>query len=311
MARESSLLILLSDKYPHLLKPWIITAFSIVVSNLMYAGFYLTTFHSYDTGWYGFPISTIIPILVAYPTSAAVIRMMKRMEVLNRKLTIQNTFRSQILGVVAHDVRSPLAVLVNLIDLYNDSLTQEEFNELIEQLKPQLAFTQDTLDRLTLWVKMHMDEKNVNSSRFRLKDLESTLQEYGSRWGEYQDVKLKIDWDSSLTAHADVQAVIIALTNIVNNAMKFSPKGEEVTLTSELKDKQLHIHVTDCGSGIPDTVRNQLFDDTTLPTQDRQKGGVGVGLFLSNEFVQMTGGKLSAENMPEKGARFSITLRSA
>lgn len=275
------------------------------------AAFYFTLLNQYETGWYGFPISTFIPLAVAWPTSTIVINLMDRLDAANQQLNLQNTFRSQLLGIIAHDVRSPLAVLVNLIDLYEDDLTPAEFNDLIKQLKPQLSFTQDTLDRLTLWVKMRMDDEVLEISEFTLKELESTLKEYGHRWGEFQNSRLEIEWNPTLKISADIQAVLIALTNLINNAMKFSPTDVAVKLGSSGTDDKVVLTVTDEGRGIPPKILSQLFRHKSMSNDARIKGGMGVGLFLSREFVQMVGGELDAKNLPGKGAQFSITLKRA
>ncbi len=293
-----------------LLTPWIITLLSIVVAESLYAYFYITLLHTYETGWYGFVISFIIPLLVALPTSYFVIRLLNMADDARIRLEAETTLRSQLLGILSHDVRSPLAVLINLIDLLKEDLSQDEFNEIIEQLSPQLKLTKDTLDRITYWAKLRIHDAQPELLEVSIKEMEQDLIDYQKLLASSRNVKVSFQWDPSLKIITDKDIVIIVLTNLLSNAIKHSPAGGTVYIRTEVQDQSVQIHVEDEGPGIPSESLEDLLKvdptNTTLGSGD----SMGVGLFLAREFIEFVDGRLEARNRPEKGAQFSITLRS-
>ncbi|NVK28609.1 MAG: ATP-binding protein [Flavobacteriia bacterium] len=288
--------------------PFTITAVSILASELLYLVFYLWSLHEYPTGWYGFVISLVIPLVVAWPSSHFVIKLWKQVELTKGRLEEENEMRSKLLGIISHDVRGPLGVLINLMDLMKADMTKEELFAIMEQLEPQLQFTKDTLDRLTYWVKLRMHESSLEIKRFKLKEIRTEVQRYGDQFSIHRSNALQIEWDDELELETDPNVIIIALTNLVNNAVKHSPESSPVRIISEVHSKSVQIHVVDEGPGIPAKSLEELLEKNQSKTLSKTTESMGVGLFLAKEFMEIGGGKLSAQNIEPKGAQFSITL---
>lgn len=308
MARESNKPQALTAVGKWYFTPFAITAVSILASELLYLIFYLWMLSDYPTGWYGFVISFAIPLVVAWPTSHYVIKLWKRVEKTKALLEEENEMRSKLLGIISHDVRSPLGMLINLMDLMKEDMTKEELFAIMEQLEPQLQFTKDTLDRLTYWVKLRMHESSLEIKRFKLGEIRSEVQRYGDQFAIHRSNGLQINWDDELVLETDPNVVIIALTNLVNNAVKHSPESAPVRIVSEVNSTTLKLHVIDEGPGIPAKSLDELLDASQTKTLSKTTESMGVGLFLTKEFMEIGGGKLSAKNLDTKGAQFSITL---
>lgn len=281
---------------------------SIVLSNAIYSFFYFYSLHAYPTGWYGFVISTLVPLMVAYPISRYILRLMQELNRANERLYVQNTFHSKLLGIISHDVRSPLGVLHNMIELFESDLSQAEFEELLRAVKPQLGNTLESLDRLTYWVKMRMEDGEIERQSIELGDISLPVLNHSAGYAEDREVSVEYNWDTEAKLRVDPQALTIALTNLINNAIKHSRQHGKVIVSSEVKDNHFYIHIDDDGPGIPERVLKDLFQKTIDKHHDDPGKGMGVGLFLSQEFINMNMGTLSAENRPGQGARFSLTL---
>lgn len=290
-----------------LLVPWKITLISVLASEILYAFFYFTTLYQYPTGWYGFVISFVIPVLVALPTSSFVIRLLNYADNARERLEVETELRSRLLAILSHDVRSPLAALNSMLELLGDNLTEDEVYDLLGELKSQLHFTKDILDRITLWARMRMQGAQELST-VDLDDVLREVKDYTERFARPYDVIVKADWHTGLQVQSDKDVLVIALTNLANNAVKYSPAKGTVTLSAETIGDKVTLKVSDEGRGLPTEDLNELLSPKVSDDYAINTDSMGVGLFLAREFVELTGGKLSARNLPGKGAQFSITL---
>lgn len=261
-------------------------------------------------GYIGFPISILIPVLIAYPRQRHINKLLRQVEELNRELTDQNHLREKLLGIIGHDVRGPLASLIGIVDLYSaGGMKAEEFDEWIVKIKPELDFTRETLDRLVYWAKIQMNS-DVENTEFRLGEIENSIASYGKKYGDVHQVQTHINWDQNALIKADRTAIQITLSNLLHNAIKHSPAGGKVMITSKITDREIHLFIEDQGNGLAQTELSRLFT-APMKRSEHYATGLGVGLFLCKEFIQMNGGTISAENALGGGALFSITLELA
>jgi signal transduction histidine kinase len=112
-------------------------------------------------------------------------------------------------------------------------------------------------------------------------------------------------------AWADRDKVTQVLTNLIGNAVKFTPNRGKVTMTvSPAHDAWLQISIADTGPGIPPDEANKIFDEfyqMSRPGREKSKG-VGLGLAISKKLVEMHGGKIAVESVVGGGSNFSFTL---
>ncbi len=126
-------------------------------------------------------------------------------------------------------------------------------------------------------------------------------------------VSLDIELPPALPAvRADGDRLLQVLTNLLNNALRFTPAGGQVTLSAEIHGRELLVHVTDTGIGIPAEHLPFIFDRfyRVDPSRSRQSGGgSGIGLTISRYLVEAQGGRIWCESAGEgKGATFSFTV---
>lgn len=295
------------------LVPWRIALVSVVISELVYAPFYFAFLHEYNTGWYGFVISAIIPISVAYPISRLVHSLIKELDELNDKLQRENELRNRLLGIIGHDIRSPLAGLLGLVDLHDShDVSPEEFNSWIEKLKPELHFTKDSLDRLVYWAKSKIDSNPPEPTAFSLGEMEQKLAEYFRNVVGDRNVNLQFNWDQNQQLLADSDAIFITFTNLLHNSLKVSPDQSTITVESVVENGRVNITIADEGPGMEEGLLSKIFQAPLAKEGAISKNeGMGLGLFLCREFIEMNQGTISVSNRLGGGAQFSITLASA
>jgi two-component system, sensor histidine kinase and response regulator len=118
--------------------------------------------------------------------------------------------------------------------------------------------------------------------------------------------------DSQIKVMADYDMISTVMRNLINNAIKYSPKGGKIKITSNKTDKMIRICVTDTGVGIPEKYSDRLFDiNSTYTSQGTNKElGSGLGLKLCGDFIKKNGGKIWVESELEKGSRFCFSLKT-
>lgn len=261
-------------------------------------------------GWVGLPISACIPIILGYPRLRYSNKLMREVEELNEKLSEQNVLREKLLAIIGHDVRGPLASLAGLIDLMDsEGMSPAEFKKWLDKVRPELDFTRETLDRLVYWAKLQMTGI-VEEKDFRLGEIRTIVESNANKIAAERNIAVTFDWDQTSFISGDRMAIQITVSNLLHNAVKHSPDNSTVRVYSETKEKEIKIVIEDSGQGITQSELNQLFLGP-VDKNDHYATGLGVGLFLCKEFVQMNGGTITAENVLGGGARFCITLKLA
>src|SRR6185437_839414 len=115
--------------------------------------------------------------------------------------------------------------------------------------------------------------------------------------------------DERLVAAVDPVAVEQVLSNLIDNAIKYSPEGGRIDVEARLDDhEQVCLSVRDRGIGIPPEKRGDIFERFYQAHADDHRSGLGLGLFISRQIAELHGGSIRAEFPPDGGARFVVRL---
>lgn len=226
--------------------------------------------------------------------------------------------RDEYIAIVAHDVRSPLSVIQSCCQYLNASRQQgQEFDAaattmLIETMEKSardgLRLVNELLDlgRLNSGAKLQC---RVSS----LTKLCETVTAALSQLAEQKGQRLVSILAPHIEANIDPDRIAQALTNLVNNALKFTPPGRQVTVRLALKGEKAHISVEDEGPGVPSDKLHRLFKRYDQLDQGMATAtGFGLGLSIAQQFVALHHGQIQVDGGGEgRGATFSIELPNA
>ena len=221
--------------------------------------------------------------------------------------------RSALLSSVSHDLRSPLAAIIGAassLDNYAEAMSREDRHSLLETVRIEGErldrYIQNLLDMtrlghggLTLnrdWIGV---DELIGSAVTRLQRYEP-----GARF----EVRLEPELGPIWVHPALVEQ---ALFNVLENAAKFSPAGEAVTVEARRVDGQLRIDVRDRGPGIPEDERKRIFDMFySVERGDRGRQGTGLGLAICQGMIGAHGGSVEAlPGAPDEHDRRGTTIR--
>jgi signal transduction histidine kinase len=222
--------------------------------------------------------------------------------------------RTEFLAMLSHDIRNPLAVILSYSDILGDDLQQQNLAQAADLLQ-RLRSTTLSVHRL---VTNYLDVCRIESGAtpallrgqpFPLNDLLLRLYE------QYQveAVRRKVTLETALAP--DLPAVDgepisceRIFTNLLYNALKFTPAGGRVTLRSEWRGAEVAVTIADTGAGIPAAQVPHLFDKFQAVTASRHEGGTGLGLFIVRTLTEAQHGRVEVESTPGVGSAFTVVL---
>jgi signal transduction histidine kinase len=225
----------------------------------------------------------------------------------------QEGLRKEMTADIAHELRNPIAVIQANVESLIDGVypaTAENLEPVLESVRLLSRLVED-LRTLAL----------ADAGRLTMEigptDVAPVLRRVVSAFearAAPKRVSLHTEGAPSATAAADPQRLEQILSNLVGNAIRHTPEGGKVTMQIvPLPSGRVRIDVTDSGGGIPPDALAHVFERFYRADRGRSRveGGTGLGLAIARKLAEAQGGDLSAENLPEGGARFSLVLAPA
>ncbi|HET7808208.1 MAG TPA: ATP-binding protein [Gaiellaceae bacterium] len=221
-----------------------------------------------------------------------------------------SALRADFVSLVSHELRTPMAAVIGsarTLQLRWRELSpdqRESFLELIAGETNRLAeLISDVLDTSRI-------EAGTFSFRFRDVDLAQLVREVvaTARLGQ-DEVHLQADVDDLLPEiRGDAERLRQVLTNLVDNAIKYSPAGSDVEVRAYREDGQVRIDVSDRGPGIAKEDQKLIFEKFGRVAGAGARPGTGLGLFIARSIAEAHGGALDVQSAPEQGATFTLEL---
>ena len=209
---------------------------------------------------------------------------------------------------VAHDLRTPmtrLRVTAETALATNDPVRQREaLSDVLEEsdrVLSMLTTLMDISEAETGTMKLTRTDVDVATLVAEVNDLyEDTAQERG--------VTMSSSMAAGVVVSADRDRLRQALANLVDNAIKYTPRGGQVEISGAPEGDAVAIRVRDTGAGIPSHDRPRIFDRLYRGDQSRATRGLGLGLSLVRAYIEAHGGTVEAESTPGNGSTFTIRL---
>ena len=222
--------------------------------------------------------------------------------------------KSEFISTVSHELRTPLTSIRGSLGL----ITGGALGTLPDQVNAMLKIASNNTERLLLLINDILDIQKIESGQmvFRFKSLEvmpflrQILQDMAT-YGDQYDVRFVLTRElPDAHVYADRDRLGQVLANLLSNAAKFSPAGQQVEVAVVRHDKHLRISVADHGAGIPPEFQSRLFERFTQAdsSDTRSKGGTGLGLAITKAIVEKHGGQISFDTEVGKGTTFHVDL---
>ncbi len=230
----------------------------------------------------------------------------------NIKLKEHDKLKSEFVSIVSHELRTPLTAMKTSAEFLKDdncdsSVRLEMLDLIIRNIDRQTRMVSDLLDISRIEsgrIKFNSEITNLSEVvNWSIKNVDTISKEKGITI----DVNFPKDLPSIKT---DKDKLIQVFVNLLNNAMKFTPQGGNITISSVESDNFIEVRIKDNGIGIAPDLLNRIFDKFYQidSTSTRKVGGSGLGLAITKGIIEGQGGSIRVESMQGEGSVFIFTL---
>jgi two-component system phosphate regulon sensor histidine kinase PhoR len=219
--------------------------------------------------------------------------------------------RTDFVSNVSHELRTPLAAIRALVETLNDGAIDDK-----SVARDFLGRVVNEVDRLNELIEDLLEFGRLESGRLPLRRSSVSVESLVSgsfrrvtHQAEAAGVSIHARLDAELpTLEVDESRIIQVLVNVLDNAIKFSPPGGDVTVSASRGDDVVVISVRDQGVGIRPDELSRIFERFYKSDASRQFGGSGLGLAIAKHIIAAHGGQITATSEPGRGATFTISL---
>ncbi|MBX9723053.1 MAG: cell wall metabolism sensor histidine kinase WalK, partial [Candidatus Obscuribacterales bacterium] len=228
------------------------------------------------------------------------------------RLAELETFKRELISIVSHELRTPLLSISSALEL----LGAGALGDLSDKGKNRLHYAQEEADRLIRLIndlldieKMEAGKFVLDKSEFKVEELINSSLAAVAQLAEPRNIKLEaVPVDAKIFADRDRLCQV--LINLLSNAIKFSPVAGVIKVRVETKSNAMEFRISDQGRGIPEELRQKIFDRfiQVEKADESERGGSGLGLAIAKAIVEQHGGTIGVESLLGQGSTFWFEL---
>jgi two-component system, OmpR family, sensor histidine kinase VicK len=227
---------------------------------------------------------------------------------LYEQLKVHDKMQKDFINIAAHELRTPIQPILGLTEAVLSKSKDETQKELLEVVVRNAKRLRTLIENILDVTRIENQSLSLKKERLNINGtILNILEEYESRDNKRKnDLKIVFTPKDEFFIEADKERVMQVISNLMNNAIKFTLKGT-ITVTTKKKEEsnEIIVSIKDTGSGIDPEIVPRLFSKFVTKSQT----GTGLGLFISQNIIEVHGGKIWAENNSDgRGCTFSFSL---
>lgn len=225
-----------------------------------------------------------------------------------RELDSTEILQTDFVSNVSHEFKTPLAAIDGYATILQDkSLTEEEKDKYLQMIIYNTRRLNDLISNILLLSKVENKVIQPVSTVYRLDEqIRQALFHFEAKW---EEKNLDFDVDLASVDYLGNEALMFhVFTNLIGNAVKFSPVGGVITLRLTHDADGICFEISDRGPGITPGSESHLFEKFYQNDSSHKAEGNGLGLALVKRILDLSGGIISVENLPECGCKFTVLL---
>ncbi len=264
-----------------------------------------------------FPLKNEKEEVIGYVKILRDITQRKKSEDAIRKYTKEleelNTHKEGILAILSHDLRSPLAGIIQsaaYLKLNFDKVKPALAKELLEELHKATNNELNMLDYLVEWARIKYAADAFTPAKIELINYVEKVFELLKETAAVKTINLHHDIKEKTSVFADEKMLLSIIQNIVSNAIKHTNAGGEITVTAKESEDKMIVEIKDTGIGMSKEIQDKLFAPqvNSLSKAREDNKGAGIGLLLVKGFLEKNGGEIWVESIEGQGSSFYFTL---
>lgn len=243
----------------------------------------------------------------------------RELEELSEKLRAANRLKTELVANVSHELRTPLTLILGPADELEDrDDLPSDVREALGTIRQNARSLLGQVDELLDVARFDLDTMKLVPTDTDVAALLADTVEQFKALTRRRDIALELDAPDRLVCRIDEEKLERVALNLLSNAVKFTPDGGRIRCLVTVEDDErseeegrlLLLEVRDSGPGIPEEVREQVFERFRQLEEGsaRRHRGTGLGLAITRELVELHGGLIEVDDAPEGGARFRVRI---
>ncbi|WP_153796946.1 ATP-binding protein [Foetidibacter luteolus] len=228
----------------------------------------------------------------------------KELNELNNQLDKANQSKTKLLGIISHDLRTPVSSLVTLLNLQRSNpqrFTKEEKEKYDNQIAESANNTLEAMEDILIWSKSQMESFVPFNETIYLYDFFDSVIHIHSTAAAAKNISLLNNCPGDLSLTTDPNFLKIILRNLVSNAVKFTPQNGTIQLSALKQNNTVHVYVKDNGPGIDEKHLATIFEWNSIRSDTS-----GLGLRLAKEFTEKLDGVIIVHSQLGEGTEFEL-----
>lgn len=236
------------------------------------------------------------------------------------ELVFQNKTKDKFFSIISHDLKNPLSTVIGfseLLDKNYANLDNVDIKKFIHYIHESSKFSVEILNDLLTWSRIQggslkSEKTNCNLSQILSSNIEGHIPQ-----AQAKNILFSFDFDDELPVCADEKMISTVIRNLISNAIKFTPNGGNIFVSSKSKvvnnKRVIETKICDSGVGMSYDQLNKLFkiEHNVTSKGTNNEAGTGLGLVLCKEFMTQNDGEIRAESELEVGSKFIFNLSAS
>ena len=231
----------------------------------------------------------------------------------NTELKESNLVKDKLLSVLAHDLRSPFASIINLLYLIKENYVDEaERKDLIDKITVSSNAYLDTLNKLVKWGEAQLKGIRIEPKNMEVLPVIKENIELLNISADEKNISINLNIPSNVKVFVDKNHFDFVIRNLVANAIKFTKNEGTIFISTKLESDKYRFTVKDNGVGIPKGKLEKIFSLENMSSNGtNEEKGNSIGLLMCKEYLQANKGSIEVKSIEGEGSAFSFILPAA
>ncbi len=224
-----------------------------------------------------------------------------------------NKNKDKFFSILAHDLKNPFNSILGFSEYlakYANDLTHEQIKEYSLNMYQASKKVYQLIENLLSWSRLQSGKIEFEKTQINLKKLVDQIIHLSLIIADSKEIKLVSTIKEDLICTADENMISTVLRNLISNSLKFTGANGTIVISSEIRNNNIIISVTDTGVGISSSKLKTMFNADIQSTSDgtNHEKGTGLGLLICKELIERNGGDIWAVSKEGQGSKFTFSL---
>lgn len=226
-----------------------------------------------------------------------------------KEINVEKDAIKTLVSDISHQTKTPISNILLYIQLLReDENLSTEAQEITRQIEIQSEKLDFLIQSLVMTSRLESGIITVAPKRNHVDDLIQNVKEQYTAISNEKNILLSAQCPEQISANFDFKWTVEGLSNIVDNAIKYTPPGGKIEISSQSYEMFVRIDVKDNGIGLSEDETSKIFKRFYRSPRVLDKKGVGIGLYLTRQILTKQGGYIKVSSVPDQGSVFSVFL---